>query len=412
MKKPILLLVDDEPNILLALQRLFEDDNYEIHTASSGADALKILEVTNARVIISDQRMPHMSGTVFLTQVKKLYPNTIRIILSGYSEFDSLKSAINDGAIYKFFAKPWDDDLLRKTIQEAFAMEAQLTENEQQRLRLINFAKLTGLDVNKYNESDAPTEPELLEALESNQFFIQYQPIVTVETENIHSVEALIYWQHPTKGLLGPDYFIPLAEETGIIAPITAWLLNSACLQLKQWQAGISPNLCLAVNLTSYLLDNVDLVKLVTQVVQSTQISAAFLQLEITESLIIHNIKSSIVILQQLQNLGVQISIDDFGTGHSSLSYLQNLPVNILKIDKSFVQNTFNTSNGIEIITSIVNLAKRLKLSVITEGVETREDFNLLKKIECEFAQGYLFSKPVSAAKLTDLLKADQAKND
>jgi EAL domain-containing protein (putative c-di-GMP-specific phosphodiesterase class I) len=291
-------------------------------------------------------------------------------------------------------------------------MEAQLTENEQQRLRLINFAKLTGLDVNKYNESDAPTEPELLEALESNQFFIQYQPIVTVETENIHSVEALIYWQHPTKGLLGPDYFIPLAEETGIIAPITAWLLNSACLQLKQWQAGISPNLCLAVNLTSYLLDNVDLVKLVTQVVQSTQISAAFLQLEITESLIIHNIKSSIVILQQLQNLGVQISIDDFGTGHSSLSYLQNLPVNILKIDKSFVQNTFNTSNGIEIITSIVNLAKRLKLSVITEGVETREDFNLLKKIECEFAQGYLFSKPVSAAKLTDLLKADQAKND
>jgi YesN/AraC family two-component response regulator len=188
MKKPILLLVDDEPSILAALKRLFEDDDYEILTSTSGVEALKILETTRVHVIISDQRMPHMTGTEFLTQVKKLYPETVRIILSGYSEFDSLKSAINDGAIYKFFAKPWDDDVLRKTIQEAFAINAQLSEKEQQRLRLLNFAKLSGVDVNKYNESDAPTEKELQEALDNNQFFIQYQPIVIVETEHIQGV--------------------------------------------------------------------------------------------------------------------------------------------------------------------------------------------------------------------------------
>jgi EAL domain-containing protein (putative c-di-GMP-specific phosphodiesterase class I)/FixJ family two-component response regulator len=410
MKKPILLLVDDEPSILAALKRLFEDDDYEILTSTSGVEALKILETTRVHVIISDQRMPHMTGTEFLTQVKKLYPETVRIILSGYSEFDSLKSAINDGAIYKFFAKPWDDDVLRKTIQEAFAINAQLSEKEQQRLRLLNFAKLSGVDVNKYNESDAPTEKELQEALDNNQFFIQYQPIVIVETEHIHGAEALIYWQHPTKGLLCPDQFIPLAEETGIIAPITEWLLNSGCLQLKLWQDSIQPELSLAVNLTSYLLDKADLINFVTQLIESTKIPASCLELEITESLIIHNVKSSIGMLQKLKSLGVHVSIDDFGTGHSSLSYLQNLPASILKIDKSFMQNTFNTPNGVEIITSIVDLAKRLKMRVVTEGVETREDLEFLKKIHCELAQGYLFSKPVSAAVFTDLLKANQAK--
>ena len=410
MKKPILLLVDDEPLILLALKRLFEDDNYEILTSTSGAEALEILKETQARVIISDQRMPHMTGTEFLTQVKKLYPDTVRIILSGYSEFDSLKSAINDGAIYKYIAKPWDEDLLRETIAEAFASSAQLTEKEQQRIRLLNFAKLSGLDVDKYNEVGAPTEKEIQMALENNQFSIHYQPIVVVETEIIHGVEALLYWQHPTRGLLGPDQFIHIAEETGLIAPITVWLLNSACLQLKQWQNEIKSDLHLAVNLTSYLLDNINVVQLVNQVIEETQISASFLELEITESLIIHDIKACIVILRELQSLGVQVSIDDFGTGHSSLSYLQNLPANILKIDKSFMQNTVNNLNGVEIITSIVTLAKRLKLKIITEGVENRHDLELLKEIQCDFAQGYLFSKPISAAQLTDLLKVNKAR--
>jgi EAL domain-containing protein (putative c-di-GMP-specific phosphodiesterase class I)/FixJ family two-component response regulator len=410
MKKPILLLVDDEPNILLALERLFEDDGYEIYKANSGAEGLKLLTHIPAQVIISDQRMPQMSGTEFLTEVKKLYPHTVRIILSGFSEFEALKSAINDGAIYQFMNKPWDEDLLKKTVHEAFLINFQTSKKEQQRLRLINFAILSGLDVSKYSDFDAPLEEELQNALENKQFIIQYQPIVFVESEQIYGAEALIYWQHPEKGLLGPDYFIPLAEETGIIVPITTWLLNSACKQLKEWHSQGHPALILAINLTSYLVNHSDLIDVVTKVIESTQISPTQLELEITESLVMHDIKISIPILQQLRDLSIKISIDDFGTGHSSLSYLHNLPVNILKIDKSFMQNTLNSTHGADIINSIVKLAKTLKLSVITEGVETKEQLAFLKEIQCDLAQGYLFSKPVNAAAFTKLLVVEPAK--
>jgi len=404
-----LLIVDDEPNILRALERVFQDDGYRVLTATSGAEGLKLLAKLSVQVIISDQRMPNMTGSEFLTEVKRLYPNTVRIILSGYSEFEAVKTAINEGAIYKFFNKPWDETMLHQEVRDAFAINLQQNEKERQLIRLMNFAKLSGLNGNKLSDVDI-LEPEMHEALEKKQFIIYYQPIVFADTEYIRGAEALLYWQHPTKGFLSPEKFIPLFEETGMIIPVTGWVMKTACQQLKKWQSEGNANLCLAINLSAYQLNHSGLLDLVVEILQSTQIPANCLDLEITESLIMYNVESNIILLQKLKNLGVQLSLDDFGTGYSSLSYLKSFPIDILKIDKSFTQDVSTNPISAEIVTTIILLAKSLGLAVIAEGVETKNQLEFMRKQHCDFIQGYYFSKPITAEEMTDLLLAEKNK--
>ncbi len=404
--KPTLLIVDDEKNILNSLERMFEEDNYLILTATSGKDGLKLLEQHPVQVIISDYRMPNMTGVEFFTQIKKLYPETIRIILSAYADFNAVRDAINEGAIYKFLNKPWDENQLRKQVHEAFLMNAKQKEKEQTLIRLMNYARLTGLNINK-SASSLVSEVELQQALEKELFVIHYQPIVEASSGKIKGVEALLRLQHPAHGLVFPDQFIPLCEETGLIVPIGTWVLYSACQQLKRWHKLGFTELFLAVNISVFQFDHSGFLDSVRDTLIATKIPPHCLELEITESLVMSNMETNITLLQMLRNLGAKISLDDFGTGYSSLSYLNLFPINVLKIDKSFIQNIASKKDSLEIVTAIIALAKSLGLSIIAEGVETKEQLEILKEKNCDLIQGYLFSKPVQEQALTQLLKLD-----
>ncbi|XDE65152.1 putative bifunctional diguanylate cyclase/phosphodiesterase [Arthrospira platensis BEA 1257B] len=246
-------------------------------------------------------------------------------------------------------------------------------------------------------------ENDLRKAIENNQLVLYYQPIVNIKNQRIQGLEALVRWQHPERGLLAPGHFINIAENTGLIIPIGRWLLHTACQQLAEWENQFPHHfLKMSVNLSVKQLD-IFLLEQLDEVLNNYNLKQNSLVLEITESMLVANIEKTCDLLNQIKAKGIGLSIDDFGTGYSSLSYLHQLPVNSLKIDRSFVSPA-NLSDRHQVIAkSIIALSKLLKLHVIAEGVETPEQFHWLKKLGCEAAQGYLFSRPVPVSDITEL---------
>jgi diguanylate cyclase (GGDEF)-like protein/PAS domain S-box-containing protein len=249
-------------------------------------------------------------------------------------------------------------------------------------------------------------DTDLRRAIERNEFQLYYQPIVSLQRGSIEGFEALLRWPHWDRGLVYPADFIPVAEETGLILPMGWWALREACRQLATWQrmVGSDRPLTMAVNLSGKQFAQLDMASLIEQILKDTGVPAAAVKLEITESAIIDNTTSMIGLLLQLKALGLQIAIDDFGTGYSSLSYLHRLPIDSLKIDRSFV--SCMAPDGAEIVRAIVGLAHNLGLDVIAEGVESYDQLEQLKVLGCEFGQGFLFSKPVESFEAEALLKA------
>jgi EAL domain-containing protein (putative c-di-GMP-specific phosphodiesterase class I) len=249
-------------------------------------------------------------------------------------------------------------------------------------------------------------ETDLRRAIQRREFFLHYQPIVSLETGKVASFEALVRWRHPERGLVMPGDFIPVAEETGLIVPLGQWVLGEACRQMREWQKHylIDEEVTVSVNLSSRQFSQADLIEQVSSALRETGLPASSLKLEITESMVMENIDTAIDMLAQLRGLGVGLSIDDFGTGYSSLSYLHRFPIDTLKIDRSFVtQMTDNTENA-EIVRTIVTLARSLGMNVIAEGVETGAQLTQLRDLGCDFGQGYLFSKAVGAPAALELL--------
>jgi len=239
-------------------------------------------------------------------------------------------------------------------------------------------------------------ETDLRKALDNNEFILHYQPQICNKSKEIVGVEALIRWNHPKLGLIYPDKFINLAEETGLIIQIGEWVIRQACIQNKKWQnSGIKP-FKIAVNLSTQQFFKLNLVEYVKNVLDETGLAPEYLALEITESMAM-DFNYSLKVLRQLKDIGVCISIDDFGTGYSSLSYLKNFPIDYLKIDRSFVSDIMIDDHDVNIVKAIITLAHNLGLKVIAEGVETKEQLHFLKKYKCDEIQGYLFSKPISA---------------
>jgi diguanylate cyclase (GGDEF)-like protein/PAS domain S-box-containing protein len=249
-------------------------------------------------------------------------------------------------------------------------------------------------------------EHDLRVAIDQQAFALHYQPIVDLKTQQIVGFEALIRWWHPTRGFISPDDFIPVAEETGLIALISRWVLQTACGQLAQWrsQCPRCHDLRISINLSGYDLRQTTLVETIQQILTQAQLPAHVLTLEITESMLIEDIETAIERLLKLQELGVRVSIDDFGTGYSSLSYLYNLPANYLKIDKSFVSQMQLGNTNYKIVEAVVTLSDQLGLSAIAEGIETPQQLNWLEALGCEFGQGYLLSRPLSTEAATALL--------
>ena len=250
-------------------------------------------------------------------------------------------------------------------------------------------------------------ENDLRHGLEREEFVVYYQPQVNISTGQIVGTEALLRWQHPGRGLVMPMEFIPVAEETGLIVPLGEWVLRTACAQAKAWQdAGLSP-LRMAVNLSSRQFQQPDLAKKVKQVLQETGLDPHCLQLEITEGVAIQDVDYAIMMLRHLKELGVQIAIDDFGTGYSSLSYLRHLPIDVLKIDRSFIGKLTSNPKDAAITATVIAMAHNLDLYVIAEGVETNEQLAFLKEQACDEMQGYLFSRSVPAEALQEILVRD-----
>jgi diguanylate cyclase (GGDEF)-like protein/PAS domain S-box-containing protein len=252
-------------------------------------------------------------------------------------------------------------------------------------------------------------ETDLRRAIERKEFVLHYQPIVAFETGVIRGFEALVRWQHPERGFISPGDFIPIAEETGLIIPIGQWVLEQACRQIRKWQEQYPqhPPLQISVNLSGKQFTQPNLIDQIRRVLRETGIDPRSLKLEITESMMMENIDTAINMLEQLRMLGIELSMDDFGTGYSSLSYLHRFPISTLKIDRSFVGRMTDNNENSEIVRTIVMLARNLDMNIVAEGVETESQIALLRSLECEYGQGYFFSKPVAAEGAASLLSAN-----
>lgn len=242
---------------------------------------------------------------------------------------------------------------------------------------------------------------ELCQALENQDFSLSYQPQIHLATGELLGVETLLRWQHPKLGMISPADFIPIAEKTGLIVPIGYWVLRQSCQQYQQWQReGIAP-FKLSVNLSLRQLQEPDLVSQVKAILQETGMNPQSLALEITETLMFQEPDKAIARLHQLKQLGIQIAIDDFGVGYSSLSYLKDLPVQTLKIDKSFLDNLLGIKKNQVILHSIIELGHRLALNIIAEGIENQEQLTLLQQMNCDYGQGYFFRRPLEFSAIT-----------
>jgi diguanylate cyclase (GGDEF)-like protein/PAS domain S-box-containing protein len=258
--------------------------------------------------------------------------------------------------------------------------------------------------INSEATAQLAMENDLHRALERQEFTLYYQPQVNVMTGQITQMEALLRWQHPVQGLVPPNKFIPLAEENGLIVPIGEWALRTACAQARAWQDAGFTGMRVAVNLSVQQFRYPQLVTTVQQILRETQLAAADLELEITETTVMKNVELAQVILNELDAIGVSIAMDDFGTGYSSLSYLKKFPVRTLKIDQSFVRDLTTDPNDSAIVAAITAMGKVLKLNLIAEGVETEVQEYLLRSLDCQEMQGYLFSPPLPAEVATQFL--------
>ncbi len=248
-------------------------------------------------------------------------------------------------------------------------------------------------------------ESSLRRALERRELFVQYQPCFDLASGKIAGSEALVRWRHPEFGVVQPDKFIALADETGLINEIGAWVMEEACAQTRAWQNLGFENLNIAVNVSAMQFRSPDFLSRVGTVLDRTGLNPKFLELEITESAVMQEVDTTIQTLRKLKELGVRISIDDFGTGYSSLSYLRRFPLDILKIDKSFVRDIPADADDSAIVRAITTLAKTLKLLVQAEGVETEEQAEFLRGLSCERVQGYYFARPLGPEAVFQMLK-------
>jgi len=252
-------------------------------------------------------------------------------------------------------------------------------------------------------------ESALRNALERNEFVLHYQPQVDLKSGQIVGMEALIRWNHPELGMVPPSRFVGVAEETGLIVPIGAWVMRTACAQNKAWQDAGYPRLRVAVNLSARQFGAPDLLESLESALSDTGLDASCLEIELTESLFMSDVTPAVDLLHRMKALGVNLSIDDFGTGYSSFSYLSRFPIDVLKIDRSFVADITHDANDAAIVTSIIALAHNLKLAVIAEGVETAEQLDYLRSRGCDEMQGYYFSKPLPAQEFEQMLRQRRA---
>lgn len=378
-----ILVVDDDRNILGAIKRI-AGRQYDVLIAGNGDTALSILgDRGDICAIISDMRMHGMSGIEFLERAKKIAPHVPRIMLTGYIDADVLTDAINRASVYHFLKKPVESPRLLGILDEC--------------VELVSRAKAA--------DPNAPDDQKIADALKDanpgEEFSLLYQPRVCSISGQTKSVEALMRWNSPVLGPVSPAVFIPAAEKSGDIAWITDWALVTACRAWAKWRDTAGASMSVSVNISPVLFKDARLVDTVSQAIDMSGIEPECLELEITEGLELNQRNTVIETIAGIKTLGVRLSLDDFGTGFASFSYLQSLDVDCLKVDRSFVSNaTSNPTDG-AILRTVQQLGKRLGVKTVAEGIEDMEHADFVRALGYDEMQGYHFSKPIPADELT-----------
>jgi EAL domain-containing protein (putative c-di-GMP-specific phosphodiesterase class I) len=384
------LIVDDEP-LMVSLSRRVLQDLGAVHvaTAPNGTAALALLQNApeETDIVLCDLNMPHMDGVELTRHLANLgFPGSL-IFLSGE-----------------------DHGLLRaaKQLAEAHRLNVLGT------LQKPDIVEPLRVAVSRYQPT-APrawtpsgpeiSEAELVDALDRHEIVLHYQPVLEVVSERVHSVEALARWNHPVHGLLTPWKFIPLAEQTGHIATLTEQVLVNAFRQLSSWRA-LGVNLQMAVNVPMQCFEHLPFVDFLANAARSENVELDDVILEVTESQLMGNVARSLEVLARLRIKRVCLAIDDFGTGYSSMQQLQHLPVQELKLDRGFVTGATHDARTRAILETSIQLAKRLGLRTVAEGVETEDELRLVRELGCDYAQGYFFSRALDADELLRWLAA------
>jgi diguanylate cyclase (GGDEF)-like protein/PAS domain S-box-containing protein len=401
------------------LQHLF----HRARRSTEGGTLFAVLYLDVDRFKGINDGLGHQAGDELLKEVARRLEKCIRpsdtLARLGGDEFVALLEDIHSEVdatrvadrINKDLGTPFElnDQEVYATVSVGIALSSSRYERPEDMLRdadtAMYRAKANGrsrhqvfdVDMHQRAVSLLKLETDLRRAIERGELMAYYQPIVDLETQTLRGFEALARWRHPTRGMVMPDVFIPVAEETGLIGSIGDWMLAEACRQMRAWQLRYprDPALHISVNVSTRQLAQANVPEQVRRILNETGLDPTSLTLEITESALMQNLSTSAMVMQKLHAMSVRLHIDDFGTGYSSLSYLQNFPIHTLKVDKSFVTRMGEAPNQGEIVRAIVSLAQNLGMEVTAEGVETADQAATLQGLNCTSAQGFLFSRPV-----------------
>lgn len=410
----------------------FNDYMKKILSNANNEQKIAVIFIDLDRFKIINDTMGHAFGDILLKEVSKRLIKCVRkqdvVCRYGGDEFIILMNDIDESKVIKVAKRiikefnspflignqeiftspsigislyPTDGDDVESIVKNADMAMYHAKEKGRNNFKFYK----SNLSQDIYRKMDL--ENGLRKALDNNEFTIHYQPKFNLGTGKILGMEALIRWKHPKYGLIPPNEFIPLAEETGLIIDIGKWVLKTACKQNKIWQEAGLPSIDIAVNISARQFQQSNFLNIIKEVLEETKLNPVHLQLEITES-IMQNIDELNLILNELKKIGIQVSVDDFGTGYSSLSILQQLSIDTLKIDKSFVNDITVGLNTSPIVKTIIDMGNNLGLNVIAEGIENEEQINFLKQNKCFIGQGYFFSKPLPADEIEKIFKVNR----
>ncbi len=387
-----ILLVDDVPEQVMAYRRLLHG-RFDVVTASDGAAALDHLRRdTDIRVIVSDMSMPGMNGIDFFVHAIDLAPNAARIMLSGNTDMNATIEAINRGQILRYLQKPCSRDDLIDAIEAGLRLQP-LTPEE---------APVDPSPVHAAAEQ-SDLAGRLRSALREDRLQAFFQPIVDLETGDILGAEALARWRHPVDGWVPPSVFIPIAERYGFMPELGRTMLVAACRDARNWsRRGVDGWVSVNASVTQFTEGS--MIADVRHALRDSGLSPGNLTLELTESVLIHDPASIIDALEQLRALGVKLAIDDFGTGYSSLAYLKYLPIDRLKIDRCFIEEIDRDERDLAFVRAMLDLAWKLDLTVVAEGIERQEQHRILLDLGCPLGQGFLFERAMNSEAFTALM--------
>ncbi|MGA1621933.1 MAG: EAL domain-containing response regulator [Synechocystis sp.] len=404
-----ILIVEDEMIIRELIGETLSLEDYDVLQAGNGREALALLEKTSPLpdLIICDVMMPELDGHGFIEalQTNPKMATIPFIFLTALGTVQDFRQGMNSGAD-DYLVKPFKQDELLAAVNSRLQKKAKLSAyyqgnqpepGEDQR-------QSVGEKTPTLTSEEMALWHDLETALVNNEIYLNYQPQVAIGSHFLVGCEALIRWRHPQRGFISPGVFIPLAEKVGFITQLGEWVIQSVLQQWDHWRSLGLPSIRVGINISAQQFHGKGLVQTLKSGVEKYNLPAGFIEVELTETLLVKNVEESIQQLQNLRSQGFRVAIDDFGTGYSSLSYLQRLPFDVLKIDQSFVRDIDKNSKNETITATIISLAHQLDLQVIAEGVETWEEYHTIANLGCDELQGYLFSRPLSVEDFTALL--------